>query len=283
MQFYPGDWLKDPSLRSVSLAARGLWIELLCRMFECDRRGYLQVNGKPASLAQIARMAGCDTDEASLHLRELDDSGVFSRTPHGSDGEEGCIYSRRMVRDEANKKAWRENGKKGGNPKIKDAPNLVEDLDNQNSNQKGQGGVNQNRRTSSSTSVNSPSPARGRGGGGGGTAPPDPESPGPKTLGESPPESLVRAGEAVLGLMPEPRLRLLLLDCFPAEWIEKALLESGRRELKGKRALDYARGILREWTRNGGPENGAAARREPRREGGREVPDYSDVETGASL
>jgi len=26
-QFYPGDWRRDTALQSVSLAARGLWIE----------------------------------------------------------------------------------------------------------------------------------------------------------------------------------------------------------------------------------------------------------------
>ncbi len=38
-QFYPGDWMKDPSLRSVSLEARGLWMDMLCLLFESVRRG----------------------------------------------------------------------------------------------------------------------------------------------------------------------------------------------------------------------------------------------------
>ena len=49
--FYPGDWFKDPALRSVSLAARGLWIDMLCLMFEGDHRGYLpHATGKPVQL-----------------------------------------------------------------------------------------------------------------------------------------------------------------------------------------------------------------------------------------
>lgn len=94
-QFYPGDWMKDPALRSCSVAARGLWMDVLCMMFESDRRGYLQAsNGKSYSPEQIARMTGCSTDEASRLLKELETSGVYSRTAHG------IIFSRRLVRDE---------------------------------------------------------------------------------------------------------------------------------------------------------------------------------------
>ncbi len=50
-QFYPGDWLKDPAVRSLPLEARGLWIDLLCIMHESDRRGYLELNGNGVSFA----------------------------------------------------------------------------------------------------------------------------------------------------------------------------------------------------------------------------------------
>lgn len=95
MMFYPGDWMKDTAVRACSLAARGLWIDLLCLMCEGDRRGYLSApSGKPYSLEQIARMTGCSTDEASRLLEELETSGVFSRSVHGT------IFSRRIARDE---------------------------------------------------------------------------------------------------------------------------------------------------------------------------------------
>lgn len=94
-QFYPGDWMKDPGLRSCSAAARGLWMDMLCLMFESDRRGFLQApNGKPYSHDQLARMTGCSPDEISLLLAELETSGVYSRTTHGT------IFSRRLLRDE---------------------------------------------------------------------------------------------------------------------------------------------------------------------------------------
>lgn len=112
-QFYPGDWMKDPSLRSCSYAARGLWTDMLCLMFENDRRGYLQLNGKPVSTAALARMTGGAEDDVSRLLQELESSGVFSRTAHG------MIYSRRQVRDEEKRQKCVEAGKLGGNPTLK--------------------------------------------------------------------------------------------------------------------------------------------------------------------
>jgi len=94
-KFYPGDWMKDPELRAVSPGARGLWIDMLCLMFECDRRGYLQFNnGTIVTAEHLARMTGSSTDDCTRWLQELETSGVFSRT------DNGCIFSRRMLRDE---------------------------------------------------------------------------------------------------------------------------------------------------------------------------------------
>lgn len=94
--------MKDPELRSVSSGARGLWIDMLSLMFECDRRGHLTVNGKPVSAEMLARMTGVSTDDVSRYLQELDNSGVFSRS------DDGTIYSRRLVRDENDRANLRE-------------------------------------------------------------------------------------------------------------------------------------------------------------------------------
>lgn len=113
MLFYPGDWLKDPAVRSVSLAARGLWTDMLCLMHESPRRGYLQhSNGKPVTAEQLARMTGCSTDEVSRLLRELEDAGVFSCTDHG------VIYSRRMVRDEKIREIRSRSGRLGAEARL---------------------------------------------------------------------------------------------------------------------------------------------------------------------
>jgi len=113
MKFFPKDWMGDERLRLCSIAARGLWIDLLCLMHSAPRRGYLQTaTGTPLPLDQIARMAGCSTDEASRLMQELVDAGVCDSAEHG------LIYSRRMVREGDISRARSEAGKKGGNPRL---------------------------------------------------------------------------------------------------------------------------------------------------------------------
>lgn len=238
-QFYPGDWMKDPGLRSVSSGARGIWIDMLCLMFECDRKGFLLVNGKPASLEMIARMTGNSTDDASRYLTELETSGVFSRTSHGIDGD-GCIFSRRMVRDEANKKAWANNGKNGGNPNLKKRGDLVGNLDNPDPNQNGQGGVNQNCRSSTSVSFSL--------------------SRAPDEIVNAPPvdipENLIELARPIIGLTPEGILKgWLTVNGWPANWILLALTRTAEQGKRGKHAVNNTRVILEEWSKNGGPES----------------------------
>jgi len=149
--------MKDPALRSVSLAARGLWVDMLCLMFEASKRGYLILNEKPVSVEQLARMVGGNTDEVFGLVDELLQSGVASR--NGID----VIYSRRMVRDEELSQKRAKAGKKGGNPKLlknKEVTRYAEILLKQNASktqakrkQTGKQNLTPSSSTSSSTSV----------------------------------------------------------------------------------------------------------------------------------
>jgi len=90
---------------------------MLCLMFECNRRGYLQHGtGKPFSHEQIARMVGCSVDELVGLLQELDDCGVFSRT------EQGAIYSRRMAREEVDREGNSQRQRRYRNRKSGSSP-----------------------------------------------------------------------------------------------------------------------------------------------------------------
>lgn len=100
--FYPGDWMKDPELRSVSSEARGLWIDMLCLMFESKRRGYLELRYGGVTAESLARMTGNLEARVIIWLEELESKGVFSRD------EQGVIFCRKMVRDQE----FRENTKK---------------------------------------------------------------------------------------------------------------------------------------------------------------------------
>lgn len=128
MKFFPSDWRADPALRVCSLAARGLWVEMLCIMHEAEPRGYLKIKDNNVTEAQLAALTGCSIDEIGTLISELETMGVFSRD------REGCIYSRRILRDEKKSKTARKNGKSGGNPRLASNGKQKENsaLDNQN-------------------------------------------------------------------------------------------------------------------------------------------------------
>jgi hypothetical protein len=109
-QFYPADWRKDSALQLCSIAARGLWIEMLCIAHECEEYGKLKQNGMGFSHQTLAKLAGLSPQTCKKLLDELQRNGVFSRD------EEGAIYSRRMIRDEYIRNIRAEAGSKGGSP-----------------------------------------------------------------------------------------------------------------------------------------------------------------------
>lgn len=119
MKFFPTDWRADPALRMCSLAARGLWMELLCVMHEATPCGSLVVNGRALTLRQIAALGGTSVEEAQSLLEEMEQAGVFSRD------EDGTVFSRRMRRDVAKATQDRLNGKEGGNPSLRVVPKPV--------------------------------------------------------------------------------------------------------------------------------------------------------------
>lgn len=114
VKFFPADWLADERLRLCSLAARGLWVDMLCLMHRNQqRRGYLDApDGSPLLVEQLARAVGSDSDTVAGLVAELGAAGVFSRD------SAGVIYSRRMVSDEQRWARCVAAGKKGGNPAL---------------------------------------------------------------------------------------------------------------------------------------------------------------------
>lgn len=139
-QFYPGDWAKDANLRRCTKAEKGLWIDMLCVVFECEERGFFISAGKPWTKPEIAEAAGGDKAENLLLLSSLLGKGVARID------KRGAIYSARMARDESRRRQLKENGKKGGNP------SLVNQTSNQGVNQT----PNQKGGSSSSSSTSDP-------------------------------------------------------------------------------------------------------------------------------
>jgi hypothetical protein len=105
--FYPGDWQKDPCLRRCSKAAKGVWMDMLCLLFECPVRGvFVDASGKPWSDEELAEAIGGDIGANLGHIAELVSKGVAQRDTRGA------IFSRRMVRDEQNRRAATERKRK---------------------------------------------------------------------------------------------------------------------------------------------------------------------------
>lgn len=113
MKFFGSDWCGDQGLRSCSLAARGLWLEMLLVMDRSEPRGSLLLNGKQIDARRLASIVGADKRDVETFFRELDEAGVFSRD------DDGTVFSRKMRRDEARAERDKANGKGGGNPTLK--------------------------------------------------------------------------------------------------------------------------------------------------------------------
>jgi hypothetical protein len=69
IQFYTGDWLKDPELSLCSSSTRGVWMDLLCRMHESGRSGIVT-----GTVEQLCRLCRATPAEITLALDELNQS-----------------------------------------------------------------------------------------------------------------------------------------------------------------------------------------------------------------
>lgn len=114
-QFYPPDWRNDAGVRLCSIAARGLWIDMLCLMHEGEPYGHLTTKGRPMRPEELAKLVGESVAAVKRWLAELREQDVFSETG------DGVIYSRRMVRDERIREARAQGGHAGGEHGVKGA------------------------------------------------------------------------------------------------------------------------------------------------------------------
>jgi hypothetical protein len=108
LQFYPGDWRKDPGVQALDYHDRGVWFECLCMMHESGQRGRLTLNGHPMPDPAIAQNLGIPEAEWKQTRSKLEAYGIASVD------EDGTLYNRRMVRDEATREARRKSGAIGG-------------------------------------------------------------------------------------------------------------------------------------------------------------------------
>lgn len=118
-KFWWDDWTSDLALKSCSLAARGLWMEMLTIMHKSENEGYFLIAGRSVTPKQLAGLVSASEKEVSKCMAELAENRVFSTT------DAGVIYSRRMLRDKAAREEAQRNGATGGNPALKGDNNPV--------------------------------------------------------------------------------------------------------------------------------------------------------------
>jgi hypothetical protein len=84
-KWYFADWSNDTALRLCSIAARGLWMELLCIAAQGDPYGCVTIKGRPPSEAELRSLVRNPVDDQHRHfardfrrwLAELERHGVF--------------------------------------------------------------------------------------------------------------------------------------------------------------------------------------------------------------
>ena len=94
-QFYVRDWLSDPQLRMASHDTKGVWIDLLCFMWEAPERGQL-IGTAP----ELARMVGATDEVFGIFLNEAQRLKFADVTFCNN---EVTLINRRMARDQKNR------------------------------------------------------------------------------------------------------------------------------------------------------------------------------------
>lgn len=97
MQFFSGDWLKDPSVSKCSPVTRGVWIDFLCVMHESDRSGV--ITGTREQLARLGRCSAVELDHAIEELKGTSAADVTVRD------DAVTVINRRMNREYKSRKA----------------------------------------------------------------------------------------------------------------------------------------------------------------------------------
>lgn len=104
-----GEWL-SPQMRLLPPDVRGLWIDLLCCMWDSVERGVMvKPNNVAFTKEEIVKMLGVDCKGSDNWLDVLVDEGIC-----GVRESDGAYYCKKMVRKEEISAKRRAAGKKGG-------------------------------------------------------------------------------------------------------------------------------------------------------------------------
>jgi hypothetical protein len=105
-KFYWSNWLGDAKLRSCSIGARGLWIDMLAVAAQSEPVGY--IDSQTDIITQMSRVSGISKREVERLMGELEVAGVVQCDLRGR------IFCPRMVRDNENLQKAISSGRRGG-------------------------------------------------------------------------------------------------------------------------------------------------------------------------
>lgn len=113
IQFYPGDWRKDPGIQALDYESRGIWFEILLLMHESESRGKLMLNGQAMPDEALANILGLNVAKLQQTLSKLLSYGVAKL-----EQDTKVLICRRMCRDQALREVRINAGSKGGKQKA---------------------------------------------------------------------------------------------------------------------------------------------------------------------
>jgi len=97
---YPQAWLDDAKLTHCSLAAKGMWIDLLCHMHNGDPYGHLVFNKKVLTKADIQKLLRITNQEVfNSAWKELRDNEIIQK-----EKQSGAYFSKRMTYEHGRQK-----------------------------------------------------------------------------------------------------------------------------------------------------------------------------------
>ena len=139
MPFDTEHWLCNPVLKALPLDVKGLWIDMLCYMWESAERGVMvKPTGEIYTHEEILRLLGKESSVGEKWLDMLIEIGLCGVR------DDGAVFSRRIVRCESIREKRREAGKKGGNATkskmFNQTPQKPDDKPENNPNQETVGG-----------------------------------------------------------------------------------------------------------------------------------------------
>lgn len=91
-QFYVRDWLSDPQLRMCSHSTKGIWIDLLCLMWEAPERGKLE-----GTVEQFCKMLSINNGDFEQFLADASVTNFANVTKCNN---RVTVENRRMRREE---------------------------------------------------------------------------------------------------------------------------------------------------------------------------------------